>query len=48
MVSAVMLKKIEDQLTKSQKDETEFLLKHFQGELTPGFCCRMSILKIKS
>ena len=46
MVSTVMLEKIEDQLTESQKDEINFLSKHFQGKLTPGFCCEMSILKI--
>ena len=34
-----MLEKIEDQQTESQIDELKFLLKHFQGELTPGFCC---------
>ena len=46
MVSTVMLVKIEDKLTESQKDEVEFLAKHFQGKLTPGFSCGMSILKI--
>ena len=46
MVSAVILEKIEDQLTKSEKDEIEFLQKHFKSELTLSFCCGMSILKI--
>ena len=39
MEFAIMLEKIKDQLTESEIDELKFLLKHFQGELTPGFCC---------
>ena len=37
---------IKNQLAEPQKDEFEFLRKHFQGKLAHGFCPGMSTLKI--
>ena len=46
MVLAVTLEEnIKNQLAEPQKDEFEFLRKHFQGKLTHGFCPGMSTLK---
>ena len=47
MLSAVTLEKnIKNQLAEPQKDEFEFLRKHFQGKFTHGFCPGMSTLKM--
>lgn len=45
-MSEKIIEIIKNDLTEPQEDEIEFLCKHFKGELTPSFCCGMSILKI--